>query len=232
MAHGEPAFVTPVTATPSLVVRHRAGLPGTRAIAGGLLMALAAVGVFVAYTDASQGPSDPVVIARHAIRIGDTLSADDLRVVMAELPHDASGAFLSVEELVGRVALGPIGTGEIVQEASVTDDRGAPGTHEIELTLPRQQIAVGHLKQGDLVDVFVTRDERTTSVVRGATVVQIGTGRDGSLTSERELSIVVAAPSAEAVAALVHALRTGDVTVVRATFAASDEAPIEVQSET
>lgn len=232
MAHGEPAVVTRVTDPAPRRVRRRAQPPGTRAIAGGLLMALSAVGVFVAYADASQGPSDPIVISRHAVRIGDVLGADDLRVVMAELPGGTAGTFSSVDELVGRVALGPIGAGEIVQRASVTDDRGTPGTHEIELTLPRQQIAVGHLKQGERVDVFVTRDERTSSVVRGATVVQIGTGRDGSLTSDRELSIVVAAPSAEAVAALVHALRTGDVTVVRATFATSDEAPVEVPSET
>ncbi|MEO7428486.1 MAG: hypothetical protein ABIY48_03795, partial [Acidimicrobiales bacterium] len=83
--------------------------------------------------------------------------------------------------------------------------------------------AVGRLKQGERVDVYVTYDERTASVVRGAEVVQIGADRDRSLTSDREVTIVVAVPSGDAVAALVHALRTGDVTVVRSTFGQPDD---------
>jgi hypothetical protein len=153
--------------------------------------------------------------------------------VDADLPADAEGIFSEVATVVGRVALGPIGAGEIVQAGSVTDDQGAPPAHEVALTLPRDQVAVGRLKQGERVDVFVTRDDRTTSVVRGVQVVQIGAGGDASLTSEREVSLVVAAPTGEAAAALVHALRTGDVTVVRSTFAeASEGQPIEVGSET
>ena len=95
---------------------------------------------------------------------------------------------------------------------------------------PGRQIAVGRLKEGERVDVFVTYDERTASVVRGAQVVQIGAEDDGSLTSDREISLVVAVPSGDAVAALVHALRTGDVTVVRSTFAeASVDDPLEFE---
>lgn len=243
MAHGAPQSVTPVTGVrsapaerdeprPPRVIQRRAGLPGTRAVVGGLLIALAAVGVFVAYADASRGPSDPVVITRRSIRVGEALEADDLRLATADLPHDASGTFDAIASLVGRVALGPIGSGEFVQAASVTDDRAVPPVHEIALTLPRQQVAVGRLKQGERVDVFVTRDDQTSSVVRGAEVVQIGAEGDGSLTSERELSIVVAVPSPQDVAALVHALRTGDVTVVRSTFAAADDGePLTVETE-
>jgi hypothetical protein len=173
-----------------------------------------------------------VVIARHAIRIGEVLDAADLRVVTADLPADATGTFADLDAILGRVALGPIGAGEIIQAGSLTDDRAAGSAHEVALLLPREQVAVGRLKQGERVDVFVTRDDRTTSVVRGAQVVQIGTEGDGTLTSEREVSIVVAAPSGEAAAALVHALRTGDVTVVRSTFATfEDGEPLEIDSE-
>ncbi|MGH9273904.1 MAG: SAF domain-containing protein [Acidimicrobiales bacterium] len=201
------------------VIRRRPGLPGTRAVVGGLLVALAAIGVFLAYADAARGPRDAVVITRHAIRIGETIEAADLRVVTADLPTEADGSFDDISTVAGRVALGPIGEGEMVQAGSITDDRASTPAHEVALTLPREQVAVGRLKQGERVDVFVTRDDRTTSVVRGVQVVQIGTAGDGSLTSDRQVSIVVAAPSGDAAAALVHALRTGDVTVVRSTFA-------------
>ena len=56
--------------------------------------------------------------------------------------------------------------------------------------------------------------------------MQIDADDGGSLTSSREVTLVVAVPSGDAVAALVHALRTGDVTVVRSTFAdASADGP-------
>lgn len=216
---------------PPRIIQRRPGLPRTRAVVGGLLMALAAIGVFLAYADASRGPSDPIVITRHAIRVGEVLEATDLRVVTGELPAAADGSFDDIATVVGRVALGPIEEGEVVQAGSVTDDRSSAPVHEVALTLPRDQVAVGRLKQGERVDVFVTRDDRTRSVVRGVQVVQIATSGDGSLTSDREISIVVAAPSGEAAAALVHALRTGDVTVVRSTFAEFDSGrPLEVGS--
>jgi Flp pilus assembly protein CpaB len=217
---------------PPRVIRRRSGVPGTRAVVGGLLMAMAAIGVFLAYEDASGGPSDPVVVARHAIRVGELIDADDLRIVTAELPVGADLAFAEIAAVVGRVALGPIGEGEIVQAGSITDDQASARAHEVELTLPREQVAVGRLKQGERVDVFVTRDDITRSVVRGVQVVQIGSDGDASLTSERQVSLVVAAPTGDAAAALVHALRTGDVTVVRSTFAEADDGqPIQVGSE-
>ena len=192
-------------------------------------MAVAVVGVFVAYEQASQTPSDPIVVSARPIRLGEVLEADDLRSVDGQLPGDAD-AFDEVDSLVGRVALGPIGEGEIVQPGSVTDGPATAGIHEVAVSLPRRQIAVGRLKAGERVDVFVTYEDRTTSVVRGAQVVQIGAEDSGSLTSDREVSLVVAVPSGEAVAAVVHALRTGDVTVVRSTFAdAETDDPLEFE---
>ena len=90
------------------------------------------------------------------------------------------------------------------------------------MALPRDQIAAGNLKRGERVDVYVTDDDRTSLVVRGADVRSITPGSGGSLASEREMSIVIAVPSDDVVAALVHALRTGAVTVVRSTFAPQD----------
>ena len=211
------------------ISRHR-GLPGGRAVLGGVLMALAVVGVFLAYQRAGRAPRDEIVVAARPMRVGEVLEATDLRAVDGDLPGD-TGSFDDMDALVGRVLLGPIDEGEIVQAGSVTDDPATADVHEVAVTLPRRQIAVGRLKEGERVDVFVTYDERTASVVRGAQVVQIGAEDDESLTSDREISLVVAVPSGDAVASLVHALRTGDVTVVRSTFAeASVDDPLEFES--
>lgn len=209
----------------SRIIDRRTGLPGARAAVGGLLIAVAVVGVFVAYSAADSGPADRLVVAARDVREGAVIEARDVRVVPADIPPSARArTFASAADVIGHIALGPIADGEIVQASGITTDRTVVGTREVAITLPRKQIAIGRLKQGERVDVYVTSDERTTSVVRGARVVQIGSDGDRSLTSEREITIVVTVPTDGAVAALVHALRTGDVTVVRSTLSDDDNA--------
>lgn len=190
---------------------------------GGLLMAVAALGVFVAYSHASARPTAPVVVASTRLLAGETITAEDVHLVEADLPTEvATGTFGAAEDVIGRIALGPIAEGEILQAGLVTDDVSGGARHEVALTLPRAQVAVGRLKQGEQVDLFVTAGNATELVVRSAEVVQLGSAGDGSITSDREVELVVAVPSGDAVTALVHALRTGDVTVVRSTFGADD----------
>ncbi len=236
MARGEHAPVTAATGVrPAVedgavraprVVEQRRGLPGSRAVVGGLLMAVAAIGVFAAYTDATSGSGAQVVVAVRDLRVGHVIDHADLRAVAAELPRSArSAAFESPRGLVGRVVLGPIAEGEIVQAGAITSE--ASDGHEVAMTLPRDQVAVGRLREGERVDVFVTYEERTTSVVRGAEVVQITTGSQRSIGSEHDVSLVVALDTGQDVVALVHALRTGDVTVVRSTFAGAADGGAE-----
>lgn len=196
----------------------RRDLPGGRAALGGLLVTLAAVGAFAAASpDGDDGR--PTVVAASDLQAGEVLEADDLDVVRASLPGSARG-FSTVGALVGRVVLGPVGAGEVVQASAVTTETAAgTGRREVALTLPPEQVAVGRLRAGDRVDVFVSYDDRTSSIVQGAEVVQLSTGGDRSITSARDVQLVVAVESVDQVAALVHALRMGAVTVVRSTFA-------------
>ena len=241
MAGGEHALVTAATgvrpaverdgARPRRVIEQRRGLPGGRAVVGGLLMAVAAVGVFAAYADATSGSEAEVIVATRDLRIGHVIGDADLRAVPAELPLSArSATFESPGALVGRIVLGPIAEGEIVQAGALTDEASAEG-HEVAMTLPRDQVAVGRLREGERVDVYVTYEERTTSVVRGVAVVQISTSSERSLTSDHDVSLVVSLGSAQDVVALVHALRTGDVTVVRSTFANADSEPLVFEAD-
>jgi len=209
--------------SPARRIARARTVPGARAVVGGLLIAVAAVGTFVAAGGADAEAGDPVVVAARDLRPGLVLGRDDLRVERATLPAGAR-AFTSVDELVGRAALGPVGAGEVVQASAVTPDRD-PGTprREVALTLPRPHLAVGALRVGDRVDVYVTDDE-TAVVAAGVEVVALSADDGGGLTREREVRLVVAVESPEAVTALVHGLRTGDVTVVRSTFAAEQPA--------
>gem|GEM_PF-1978771 len=202
----------------------RAPLLNPRTVVGALLVTLSGLGLFVvAAGDDDHGGS--VVVAARDLRPGQRIGPADLALAKGALPASI-GAFAAVEDVSGRVVLGPVGAGEVVPPAAVSEERpGSTSFREVALSLPRAQVAVGRLGIGDRVDVFVTDEDRTSSVVRGATVVHLAEG-GGGLAAGREVRLVVAVEDDASVAALVHALRTGDVTVVRSTLAAEQGAPV------
>ena len=203
-------------------IERRRSLPGGRAVVGGLLMAVAAVGVFLAYTQATERPTDPVVVAAdaHPRRRGDRgrrpprgrgRPARRGRLgPPSRRPTTSSAGSRSARSPRGRSC----------RRASVTDDASAArrSTRWRSPSRGRRSRWGGSSRASGSTCSSPTTT-RTASVVRGAEVVQIGADDDGSLTSDREIELVVAVPSGDDVAAVVHALRTGDVTVVRSTFA-------------
>lgn len=198
----------------------RSSLLNPRILLGALLVCASGVGLYVAASADGSDPGRAVVVASRDLRPGEEIESDDLLVEHGQLPSSAD-VFTAVDDLVGRVVLGPVGSGEIIQAAAVTPERAAGvAQREVAVTLPRDQVAVGRLRVGDRVDLFVTYEEQTAAVVRGAAVVLISLADDDALAADREVRLVVALESDEAVVALVHALRTGDVTVVRSTLAA------------
>jgi hypothetical protein len=202
-------------------IGHARALPGGRAALGGLLVTVAAVGVLLTYLRAADDGGDPTVVARTELRLGAVVAAEDVRIVDADLPASARGrTFRSVDDVIGRSVLGPVDGGELVQFGSVSADREPQdrAPHEVAVTLPRDQLALGRLDEGDRVDLYVTTDDTTDAVAAGLRVVQLGSD-GGSLTDDREIVVVLAAPSSDVVAAVVHAMRTGELTLVRSTFA-------------
>ncbi len=187
-------------------------------------MALAAVGTFVAYTSATADTGRPVAVARRALEPGSPIRPGDVEVVTMDVPASvASRSFDAVDALVGRVALGPVAKGEVLQRGGVTDAVSTEAAHEVSFAIPRANAVDGRLRSGDLVDVFVTYDERTTSVVRRVQVRSTGEADGGSITSDREITLTLAIPNEDQVVALVHAIQAGDITVVRSTFAAEGD---------
>jgi hypothetical protein len=201
-------------------VARRTGLPGSRAVVGALLMAAAAVGVYLAHLEATREPTASYVVASRDLHAGALLGPGDLTLEVLDLPAaTAARAFGSVDDLAGHVALAPVSAGEVLWASAVTGTERVEPSHEVALVLPRAHVAVARFQRGDRVDIFATAGPRTASIVRGALVVSATGGQGVAIAQEREVEVVVAVPSGEAVAALVHALRTGDVTIVRSTFA-------------
>ncbi|CAN5158982.1 hypothetical protein BH18ACT4_BH18ACT4_14360 [soil metagenome] len=97
-------------------VASRRALPSGRAVAGGLLVAVAAVGIFSAYRGAADDPSASFLVARSDLEIGTTLSTSDLELRPVDLPPAlAARAYTDVDDLVGGVTVAPLANGDLIQ---------------------------------------------------------------------------------------------------------------------
>jgi len=205
-------------------LRRRSSLPTGRAVAGGLLIALAALGIFVAYTRAVRGPATTYVVARHDIAVGSRLTGDDLTTLPMTLPRvvATSAVFTSERALIGTTTVGPIRRGELVQASSVVKKRSSADELEVSFSIASSRALGGALQPGDRVDVLATfgsgGDTYTVTVVRQALVLR--TGRSGGTLGDSQTeTITLSLPSSDAALALSHAVSAGEVTLARSTGA-------------
>jgi Flp pilus assembly protein CpaB len=208
-------------------------MPGRRAVVGGLLVAVAVVGTFAAYSTAGSAPSDRVLVARASVSPGDRLSAADVRVERATLPADLTEHVLSdPDDLADAVALVGLEPGEIVQRSAVLErDASASETtavHEFSLPVDRDRALNGAIARGELVDVLATYGTSdaayTVTVARRSRVVDVA-DTSGGLGSDGRVVLTLAMPSPDEVMAATHASAVAVVTVVRATRAGDLSAP-------
>ncbi|MGH9229652.1 MAG: SAF domain-containing protein [Acidimicrobiales bacterium] len=199
-------------------IDRRMGLPGTRAIVGGLLVAVAGVCTFVAWEQASGTADGSYAVAARPIRPGEPLSAADVRFEPIDLPAGLSAAaFSDASGIAGRVALGPIGDGELVQHGQLSDPGPASPGAELSFSIARDRAVDGRLRSGDLVDVFVTDDGGTSAVAEGVQIVDAAAHDGGSFGGVGELTITVTIADPALREPLIQAVREGEVTLVRST---------------
>jgi Flp pilus assembly protein CpaB len=207
---------------------HRPGLPSGRAVLGGLLVTVAAVGVFAAYAGAQSAPSHHAVVARGDLPAGHRLEANDLATQPVELPPATAGTtFASVDDLVGAVTLAPVQADELVQRSAVLAGAvDAEPAHEFSFPVERDRAVDGDLRRGELVDLLATygtgSEAYTVVLSRGATVVDVEVAARGTLSGTGGLVLTVALASPDEVLDVAHASQVASVTVVRATRASAD----------
>jgi Flp pilus assembly protein CpaB len=203
----------------------RAILPSGRAVLGALLLAVSGVATFVAWQGSAVGEGPPSVVARRPVAPGRPIVADDLRVVsMALPPEQATRVFGSVDQVVGRVAYGPIDEGELVQEGQLSSGPSAAGVLEVAVSLPRDRALDGSLRSGDRVDVFMSDDVHTEQIAADAQVVTVSWGDDATLVAGDEIVVTLALERPEDRLGLIDAARRAEVTLTRSAGAPSEEA--------
>jgi Flp pilus assembly protein CpaB len=193
-------------------------LPGGRALAGGFLVAAAAVGLFASYLQATTRPAAPFVVARRAVAVGQPLGPADLATAGLDLPASvAAHAYRTPAAVVGRVALAPLTAGELVEDGGL--GRGDGGLGGRQVAVPVDPAQVDGLQPGDWVDVLVTQgdgtDSRTDVVARAARLLGVSRLRSsvgGSSSPVARLNV----PDLDTVKAIVQAAHDGALTLVPA----------------
>ena len=208
---------------PARTVRRRRGLPGSRAVVGGLLVASSAVGLFAAATNSGKGPARSYVVARQELAAGTRLQVTDLALAPMELaPGVRARVFDTTQILVGATLVAPLGAGELVQSSAVVARKGDTASRELTFTLERGRVSTG-IKQGERADLLATfgtgADAFTAVVVRSALLVAIERPRTSSGGDTGASTVTVAVDDPADALALAHAIQLGKVTLVRATGA-------------
>ncbi|MBA3282245.1 MAG: hypothetical protein H0U29_08450, partial [Acidimicrobiia bacterium] len=213
---------TRATASAARTIRPRPGLPGSRAVVGGLLVALAAVGTWWAASGAGRSAEERYVVASRTVGPGERIEADDVRLATLDLPDSLRPmAFLDARSVIGSVALGPLEPGELLQAGSIAPAAGSPDTREVSFAVETDWAVAGSLRAGDRIDVFATYEgtgaPTSTRVLTNATVRRVGATGDEGLGESRTQTITVAVDGPDGAKDLVTAARAATITVLRVT---------------
>lgn len=203
---------------------RRRHLPGGRAVVGGFLVAMAAIGTFAAYLRATTDQSQRYVVALQALRVGQRLEPSDLGTEPMRLPGSVGKglAFRDPGALIGAVVVGPVRAGELIEAGDVSFGQHGLAERQLSFSVSLSHAVDGALQTGDRVDVLATygtgTDSSTQMVASGVEVVSVT--EPSSLTAtdgEPAVVVTLSVPSAEEAVALAQAANAAQVTLVLST---------------
>ena len=212
------------------IIRSRRGLPSGRAVAGALLVTVAAVGAFAAASRGGDGPNHQYLVLTRRVEAGTPIGSADVTLEPMQLPPaSAANTAESLAAVAGATAIHDLAAGDVLSvhdlvPAPSIDGEPLGAIHELALAVPRERIAA-RTTIGDRVTVLATLTDRDGSV----TVVAVEDAMVLGWTDTEGLSgegvLTLALHEADTVGALAHLALLGDITVVRTTRAISDEYP-------
>lgn len=209
-------------------VRPRRGLPSGRAVIGGFLVALAAVGVFAAYTSVTAPPATSYAVATRDLQPGDQIDAGSVELVPINLPDaQRQRSYDQIDALIDATVIEPLVAGELLQEGSLIATGAEVGTRTVSFPIEPARAVNATLKNGERVDILATfgsGGESCTHLVAGdVPIVAVAESTSSLVGQPGGLTITVQVETADAGLAVAHAANAGTMTLVRTTHA--DPAP-------
>ncbi len=195
-------------------------VPGPRAIIGGLLVAVAAIGTYAATTGAVGSDDRSVLIAARDLPAGTKLGVGDVRVITASINSaTARNLASSPKQVEGSTLLAGLKAGEFLQGGNVASKSIA--SPELSFAVPRARAVAGDLRSGETVDVIATDkggDSRSArTAVAGAKVMKIDKGSGNSIGGGGDVIVTVSVSDRIQASTLAAAVDGGQITLVRTT---------------
>ena len=173
------------------VLGVRSALPRGRAVLGGLLVALSAVGLMMAHGAATRTDRRTWLVATADIAQGEEIEAAALGLAPMELADaTARRAYGNGDDVVGRVATSAIHAGDLIQRGHVSRDEPDSGPRRrLTVAMSGARALGGDLRPGDRVEVVAANAEGS-SVIARAMVSAVTAPRSG-LGAGDELSVTL-----------------------------------------
>lgn len=179
-----------------------------RLIAGALAATGTAIGI-TALSPAAPATID-VVVAADGLQGGQTLTADDLTVATFT-PETVPPRALDIDDLIGRVLVGPLDHGEPVTETRIIGPGLLEGWGAEAVAVPvriADADSVGLLQPGDHIDLLATSPDGLADASAVATNVPVVTIRPDEDTMGADGALVVIAGTKEQANAVAQAAVT------------------------
>jgi Flp pilus assembly protein CpaB len=204
----------PGVSGPARPLARRRELPDSRAVVGGLLVALAGLGTFAAASNSTARAGVVTVVAARDLPVGAALRADDLRTIEVDLPASVRTAtFRDPAPLVGAMTLAPLGAGELLQARGLQSSGGL--VPQVSFAIDRPRALNGAVRAGERVDVLATYgDGADAYTVVVAAAVPVGDVADAGASSD-QVVVTLAIDDPAILLAVTTAVRTGAVTLAR-----------------
>ncbi len=197
-------------------------LPGGRAIIGAALCTAAVAITGIAYAKSTEQPTIAVLIAKSPIEVGQTLSADDVRSTrVAKDPSLLRNSVLSIADIQGTIALGPIAPGDLIQRSSLLRKEGGAGSREVSIAVESSAAAGGRIRSSDRVTIVATGtingEPETEVIASNVLVLHVDRGTTGMAAGTSPLVVTLSADSETDPIRIVHAQATGKIALIRTT---------------
>jgi Flp pilus assembly protein CpaB len=199
-------------------------LPSGRAVAGGLLVAVAALGTFAVATRNDAGPTTRYLVLAETVAAGAPL-ADAVREEAIDLPQGSVDRVVpasSMDRLDGWVAAVDLAPGDLLLRSQLVR-AGTGAGYEVAVALDPERSLAGRVSAGGRVDVLATVGDCTSVLVANAELAAVE--RPGSEFGGSRSVVVLRVPQPADALAVVHAQEAGTLTLARAATAAASPAP-------
>jgi len=195
----------------------RVALPRGRAVVGGLLVAMAAVGLLLAHQAATRHHVTSWLIARRPIPAGTHIRDSDVSFAPMELySGTAQRAFRSPTGLIGATARTDIAAGELLQRSDLGSRRSASGPlRRLTLDLTPAQALDGSISGGDRVDIVSSGDDAgTTSVIAHRVLVEAVRHPSGGLGSSDSVRLTLVVANEKTAQSVIDGALHGKITLL------------------